>query len=235
MPEDEINTSDNQSLPSDETFDEVNDEKNIIDEVIEGGGEADKSQGDVSLKDKLGEALGKKFPDDETALKAVKDTFNFVGEIGNIKELKSAMNQLQKVFNTDQKGVIKRIDEIVKTGGTGKIDPNQFVAKDDFDRSNFYLNNPDYKPYSRLVETYVKANPGKSREEIVEMDEFKEDFGKIKAHDEAEKSKSVLKSSPRLGKVTDKISEAREHQNKGNQEAAERSAVDAVIDAYPLE
>lgn len=228
MPEEEINTSeDEKSLPSD-------DEKKV-DDAIEGGGEADKPQEDVSLKDKLGNALGKEFPDDETALKAVKDTFNYVGEIGNIKELKSAMGQLQKVFDTDQRGVLNKVEEIVKTGGTGKIDPTKFVAKDEFDRSNFYLNNPDYKPYTRLVETYQKANPEKSREEIAEMDDFKEDFEKIKAHDEAEKSKSVLRSSPRLGKVTDKISEAREAINKGDQSTAEEKAVDAVIDAYPVE
>lgn len=227
MPE-EINTSD-KSLSSD------SDDDKVVDKAIEDGEGADKSQQDVSLKDQLGEALGKQFPDDETALKAVKDTFSFVGEIGNIKELKSVMGQLQKVFNTDQKGVLLKVDEIAKTGGTGKIDPTKFVSKEAFDRSSFYLNNPDYKPYTRLIETYQKANLDKSREEIVEMDDFKEDFDKIKAHDEAEGTKSVLKSSSRLGKVTDKISEAREAQGKGDQSTAEQKAVEAVIDAYPVE
>lgn len=237
MPEEINNSKKDQdtdpSLPSGGEGDDEDEDK-VIDEAIEGGEGADKSQQDVSLKDKLGEALGKEFPDDETALKAVKDTFNFVGEIGNIKELKSAMGQLQKVFNTDQKGVLNKVDEIVKTGGTGKIDPTKFVAKSDFDRSNFYLNNPDYKPYTRLVEIYQKANPDKSREEIVEMDDFKEDFDKIKAHDETEKSKSVLKSSPRLGKMTDKISEAREAADKGDHATAEQKAVEAVTEAYPV-
>jgi len=201
-----------------------------------GDGEgADKSPKDVSLKDELGKALGKEFPTDDAALKSVKDTFSFVGEIGNIKELKSAMGQLQKTFDTDQKGVLNKMDEIVKTGGTGKIDPSKFVNKGDFDRSNFYLNKPEYKPYSSLVETYQKANPDKSREEIIETDDFKEAFGKIKAHDETEKTKSVLGSNPRLGKVTDKISEAKEAQSKGNQPEAEEKAVDAVIEAYPVE
>lgn len=202
----------------------------------EGGGEgADKAQGDVSLKDQLGKALGKEFPDDETALKSVKDTFSFVGDIKNMKELKEVMGQLQKVFDTDQKGVLLKVDEIAKTGGTGKIDPNQFVSKEKFDRSNFYLNNPDYKPYTKLIETYQKANPDKSREEIVETDDFKEDFDKIKAHDDAKDTKSVLKSSPRLGKVTDKIGEAKEAQSKGDQPTAEQKAVEAVTEAYPVE
>ena len=231
MPE-EINNS-NQSLPSEGG--EGDDPNKIVDKAAEGGEGADNSQQDVSLKDQLGKALGKEFPDDETALKSVKDTFSFVGEIGNIKELKSAMGQLQKVFNTDQKGVLLKVDEIVKTGGTGKIDPTKFVSKEDFDRSSFYLNNPNYKPYNRLIETYQKANPDKSREEVVEMDDFKEDFDKIKAHDEAEGSKSVLKSSSRLGKVTDKISEAREAQGKGDQPTAEQKAVEAVTEAYPVE
>lgn len=201
----------------------------------EGGEGADNSQGKgVSLKDQLGSALGKDFPDDATALKAVKDTFGYVGDIKNVQELKSAMGQLQSILNTDQKGVLLKIDEIVKTGGTGKIDPNQYVSKEKYDRSNFYLTNPDYKPYTKLVETYQKANPEKTREEVVEMDDFKADYGKIKAHDEAEGSKSILKSSPRLGKASDKISEAREAQSKGDQVTAEERAVEAVAEAYPV-
>lgn len=201
----------------------------------EGGGEeADNSPGNVSIKDELGKTLGKEFPDDATALKAVKDTFSFVGEIGNIKELKEAMSQLQKVFNTDQKGVLAKVDEIVKTGGTGKVDPTQFVSKDKYDRSTFYLNNPDYKPYSKLIETFQKANPEKTREEIVESDDFKGDFDKIKAHDEAKNTKSILETSPRLGKVTDKLSEAREAQEKGDQTTAETKAVEAVTEAFPV-
>lgn len=240
MPE-EINNLDNDQ-DSDENLDNSlppedseNDSDAVGEATTEGGEGADNSQQGVSLKEQLGAALGKEFPDDKTALKAVKDTFSFVGEIGNIKELKSAMGQLQSTFNTDQKGVLLKVNEIVKTGGTGKIDPNQFVSKEKFDRSNFYLNNPDYKPYSRLLETYQKANLGKSRDEIVKMDEFKEDFGKIKAHDEAEGSKSVLRSSSRLGKMTDKISEAREALGKGDQSSAEQKAVEAVAEAFPVE
>lgn len=235
MPEEINNSNDDQEI--DQSLSPEGDEDNIVDEAIEGDGEGtDASQGkDVGLKDKLGQALGKEFPDDKTALKAVKDTFNYVGEIKNIKELKSVMGQLQGIFNTDQKGVLNKIDEIAKTEGTGKVDPTKFVSKSEYDRSNFYLNNPDYKPYIRLVEVYQKANPDKSRQEIVEMDDFKEDFTKIKAHDEAEGSKSVLRSSPRLGKATDKLSEAREAQGKGDQSIAEQKAVEAVVDAYPVE
>lgn len=73
-----------------------------------------------------------------------------------------------------------------------------------------------------------------TREEIIATDDFKEAHGKIKAHDEAEGSKSILKSSPRLGKASDKISEAREAQGKGDQVTAEQRAVEAVSEAYPV-
>lgn len=201
----------------------------------EGGEGADESQGEgVSLKDTLGKALGKDFPDDATALKAVKDTFSHVGDVKKLNDLKAVMGQLQTTFGTDEQGVLNKIDEIVKTGGTGKIDPSEYVSKDKFDRSNFYLSNPDYKPYSKMIERFQKVNPDKTREEIVEMDDFKEDFEKISAHDKAKNSKSILESSPRLGKATDKMSEAREAQSKGQDSIASDRAVEAVTEAYPM-
>lgn len=237
MPE-ETNNSNKEDPGADPTIPEGgegDDPNKTVEEAAAGGEGAGESQGkDVSLKDQLGTALGKEFPDDATALKAVKDTFSHVGDIKNLNELKEVMGQLQTVFGTDQKGVLSKIDEIAKTGGTGKIDPNKFVSKEKFDRSNFYLNNPDYKPYRKMIEVHQKANPDMTREEIVESDDFKEDFEKIKAHDEAKNSKSILKSNPRLGKASDKMSEAREAQGKGDQETAEEKAVDAVVEAYPV-
>jgi hypothetical protein len=151
--------------------------------------------------------------------------------MGNLKDLDSAMGQLQRIFNTDQKGVLERIGEITKTGG--QVDPTRFVPREDFERTTFYHENPDYKPYTKLVETYKKANPEKSREEIVESDDFKEDFDKIKAHDDAKGAKSVLKSNPKLGGISDKVAESRKDMSEGRQAEAEKKAVEAVIDAFP--
>jgi len=207
------------------TFDEVSDE--VSDETKEtipdeGGDEADVTKSEI--KDELGKALGKEFPDNETALKAVKDTFSYVGKLKDLKNLDNTMSELREVLGTDQKGVIQKIKEMKPTG--------DFVLREEFDKSNFYNQNEEYKPYIKLVETYKRANPDKSRDEVIQSDDFKSAFSKIKSHDEIEQSKSVLKSSPRLGAATDKISQAKELSNKGNLDEAERLATDAVLDAY---
>ena len=195
----------------------------------EGGEETGDSPG-ASIKDQLGKALGKEFPDDETALKAVKDTFSYVGKLKNLESLDTAMDQLQKVLGTDQRGVIEKVEEITKTSVQEKS--GEFVPRAEFDKTNFYSQKPEYAPYKKLVETFKKANPEQSREEIVESDDFKEDFAKIKAHDESETSKSVLKSSPRLGGAIDKMSQARESLDKGKHVEAGDKAVEAVLDAF---
>lgn len=226
MPEENINTSggDNGDQGGENLDNKVNEA--IPDKGGEGAGD---SQG-VGIKDQLGEALGKEFPDDKTALKAVKDTFSYVGKLKNLQSLDSAMDQLQKVLGTDQKGVIQKVEEITKK--SVQEQSGEFVPRAEFDETKFYSQKPEYTPYKKLVETFKKANPDKSREEIIESDDFKEDFEKIKAHDESEKSKSVLKSSPRLGGAIDKISQAKESQRQGKHTEAGDKAVEAVLDAF---
>jgi len=230
MPEtdnEELDTSDD-TFSDDTASDDTDSEEDMVNKAVK-----EAKQPQKTLKDQLGEALSKKFPNDETALKAVKDTFSYVGKLKNLTDLDGAMGQLQKILNTDQKGVISRIEEITKTGG--QVDSNRFVPREEFDRTNFYSQNPAYKPYSKLVENWAKANPDKSREEIVESDDFKEVFEKVKLQDEAANAKSVLKSNPKLGGITDKISESRQHLKEGKIEEAEKKAIGAVLDAYPLE
>ena len=65
---------------------------------------------------------------------------------------------------------------------------------------------------------------------------------KAKAHDEAEGSKSVLQSNPRLGVVQDKLTQSKESAKKfketgdpAHQQQAEDSAVDSVIETMQTE
>ena len=90
----------------------------------------------AEIKDVLSELLGKKFPDDETALKAVKDTFSYVGKAGQeLKELRAKAQQPAE-----------------------NVDPNKFVSREEFLKASFYSENPEYKPYKSIIDKFG-SNP----------------------------------------------------------------------------
>jgi len=202
----------------------------------DGGGADKESQDVVSVKDVLSEALGKNFADDETALKAVKDTFAYVGKAGKVlpqfEKLKSKLGGEEQAIKFMEDIINKEEREAPKAP---EIDTSKFVPRDEFDRETFFSKNPDYEPHRELISDLKKAHPDKSLADIVGLDSFKTVYDKAKSYDEHEQSKSVLKSNPRLGQVTDKMTKAREASQQGNQAYAEDTAVDAVLDAYERE
>ncbi len=165
----------------------------------------------VGIKDVLSEALGKDFKDDETALKAVKDTFSYVGKLG--QEKKALEAKLKSAGTNEQ--------------ATGEITQKIETLEKVLGESQFYADNPEYKPYKNIISKF-----GDKPAEAVKSEEFKNVYSKVKAYDDSENTKSVLQSNPRLGKVTDKMTQAREAIKAGNIQSAEASAVSAVLDAY---
>lgn len=111
------------------------------------------------------------------------------------------------------------------------VDPNQYVSRSEFEEATFYANNPDYKAHSELISA-LAAKHNKPLNEVVQMDSFKSVYEKVKGYDTIEQSKSVLHTNPRLGHVTDKITQAREAIKTGDVSSANRSAVEAVLGAY---
>lgn len=170
----------------------------------------------------LNEAIGKDFTSREGALKSVKDTYSYVGKAGQPKEPAKPAEK-----------------------GTGEVDPEKFVSREEFDEANFYANNPEYTGHKELINTLRKGS-GKSLEEVVQDESFKSVYDKAVAHDENQKTKSVLQSNPRLGSAVDKQQKARdsikamnEATIKGDLVGAEQAldvakfnAVGSVLDAY---
>jgi len=203
------------------------------DPLPEKGGDKTEPE-NLSLK-QLEETLGKKFPDKETALKSIKDTYNYVGKAGKAV---SAMEAFQKEHGLTEDETLSVFKEAaIKTATSDKIEKKEesnFVTKDVLERMSFYNDNPEYKEHSDLIDQLKKANSEKSYKEIVETKSFKTIFEKAKAQDDAEKKKSVLRSSSKLGEVKDLISEARKAQYEGRQTEANSKAVQSVIDAFHL-
>lgn len=211
--------------------DEINNQGGLPNDDENSSGGAEGSDNSKSgLKDELAKVLGKKFPDDATALKAVKDTFDYVGVAGKAHQAIKAVMEARKV---DESQAIEIIKSAAVSGGD-IVDTSKFVTKAELEEKTFYSDNPDYKPYTKLVETFKKANPDKSRAEIIQLPDFKESFEKISNHDATEKQKSVLHSNPRMGVVTDKMAKAKQEADAGKHSEATKDAVGAVIDAFGL-
>lgn len=194
----------------------------------------------VELKDLLGQALGKTFNDNESALKSVQDTYKYVSKAGLYKKAidkvmqtkgldeKSALSYIMENITQEQIPVEPVQAQPVQQGQNQQAEIADTVAKlqRELREANFYANNPDMKPYKELIDSY-----GKPPDEVVKMDIFQTIHAKLRAHDENESARSVLQSNPRLGQVTDKIKEAREIAQTDNSSAG-RLATEAVIDAF---
>lgn len=159
---------------------------------------------DLSLAE-LNAHLGKNFTDKDTALKALKDTFSYVGKAGQVE---------------------KELSELkAKTAGDGQT----AEALRALQNNQFYLQNPQYVPHRALIES-LGADPVK----VVETSVFKETFTKVQGYEESQKMKSVLETNPRLAVSTDNLNKAREAMDARRDDEAKSHAAKAVIEAFEL-
>lgn len=137
----------------------------------------------------LNQFLGKEFKDKDSALKAVKDTYSYVGkrkediaaEIANAQQAPSAQ------------------------------DPNLNSKVQKLEEELFYTQNPQFKGLKDLISTM-----GNDPAEVVETDAFKNVFEKVTVADEVEQKKSVVSSSPRLAQAKSTLDSAVEIANARN-------------------
>ena len=209
-------------------MDEENTNNDVLADVLELN-TADDQLPVGSVAQTLGKALGKNFPDDATALKAVRDTFNYVGSAGK------AMKAIEKLgLNPDK--VLSGEAEVkaqVPTS-TPQVDPSKFVDRETYLRDTFYSKNPQYASSQRIIDSYAQVN-GISHEEAVKSQDLAPLFEKVHGYDDIQSKKSVLESNPRLGAITDKVHKARELKQAGDYTQAGDVATSAVLDAYDLQ
>lgn len=189
-------------------------------------GAASESPEVVSVKDVIGEVLGKQFPSDEAALKSIKDTSDYVGKLGQVvkKLQEKSESSVSNSEISELKQTITRLSD-----------------------ENFYSKNPQYdRDEYRDVLSALRATTGKPLQELVKDRSFVSLFEKANAYEQDEKTKSVLQTNPRLGQVTDKRKEATEALEKSNEavrsgnhdaarayhDSAINAALQAVNEAY---
>lgn len=152
----------------------------------------------------LNAKLGKNFKDTETALKALKDTFSYVGKKKEdiTREVKS---QLDTETKTEQ--LARELEEMRK--------------------ERFFDKNPQFADPNvrKLIESL-----GEKPHEVVERPEFKEVFSKVTSYEESTKMNNVLESNSRLAQSKDTLQKAQELQKSGaSQDAVEELVTKAVL------
>lgn len=187
------------------------------------------------VKDVLSQALNKPFPTNEAAIAAVKDTFSAVGWAGKYKPFITALQQQ----HGGEEGAVRFMEQLVRGGAPANpapaplqgADPSKFVSKEQYDADTFFAGHPELANYRGVIEN-VRTATGKSLAEVIKLPEVETLMTKAKGFDEAEKTKSVLHTSPRIGQITDKVTQSREALKQGDRNAAVAAAIGAVKDAY---
>lgn len=198
----------------------------------------------LPFNEAAGKILGKEFPDIASAGKAIKDTFKHVTEAGESRKAIQAVME-KKGLKAPKEAVDFILSSLESAPAPApaapapaqeakpEFDSTKFVSREEFDKKDFYASNPDLKAHEDLVETFVKANPGKSRAEVVQLPTFKTAFDGVKVV----KQKSIMHSDPKIGPVGDKMHEAREKASSGSAadiKEAGNLATKAVIDAFDI-
>lgn len=169
----------------------------------------------ISLSE-LNQLLGKNFPSKDAALKSIKDTTRYVGKVGQLeKQLAQVGTNLTQETAMPDNEVLSKV--------------RQLEAQ--VEETNFFAEHPEFKEYKDSLRS-MREMTGKPLTELATSEAFKPFLEKARAHDEQQKKRSVLESTPRLGQVRDKIKEAKEMADKGNFPAAEEAAVNAVVESF---
>lgn len=194
------------------------------------------------LHEVLNEALGTSYKSPEDAVTGLKETRNYVGRAGKYAK---AVDAVVKAKGVSEDDAVKYIMETVTTPTpvaplveapkveTPVVKSEEFVSKAEFAKAMFYKDNPDLVPFSTVLDS-MASTQGKSHVEVAKDETFTSLVNAKKAQDESDKSKSVLTSSPKLGQVADKMTQAQEAAKNGKHLQGAKLVTEAVMEAFDI-
>jgi len=141
------------------------------------------AQPETLTLEELNRQLGKNFTNKDTAIKALKDTFSFVG----------------KRREDIEREVSAKSDEVLNS--VRKTEQELATLRKEI----FYKDNPQYAAHRGLIEK-LGSNPA----EVVNNPDFKQVFEKVEGYDKSNNLKTVLESSPRIQATRDSLAKAKE-------------------------
>ena len=180
------------------------------------------SVGGAELLDlsELNQLLGKNFPTKDAAMKSIKDTFSYTGQVG---QLRAELNSLR----SGQAAASSSSSQDSELSSTVK------ALQAELDEQRFVTERPELKDYLPTLRE-LRNSTGKTLNELLSNESLRPLFEKSLAQDAVQKKRSVLESNPRLGQMRNKTDESRAALEKGNLGLAKETAVSAVLDAYNL-
>lgn len=140
----------------------------------------------------INSALGKDFKDKDSALKAFKDTFSFVG-----KRKEDIEAQVRASIQNDG-------GDARTASGDSALQSTVKSLQNDL----FYTKNPQYQEYSDVI-----ASMGGNPAEVVESPAFKKVFEKAQVADKVAAQRSVVSSNSRLAENKTHVQKAIETAN----------------------
>jgi hypothetical protein len=152
--------------------------------------------------------------------------------VGKVGKYKPQIDKLESKFG-GEKGLQTFMENAIQEqtqAAQPSVDSN-FVSKEQYERDNFFSQNPSYAEHRPIIDAMQKAT-GKSLKEVVDLPELKSVLEKVKGYDENQKSKSILHTNPRLGAAVDRMTSANDELKKGNLESASSLATKAVMEAF---
>jgi hypothetical protein len=186
----------------------------------------------LSLEE-LNSYLGKNFKDKDTALKSLKDTYRYVGN--------PTVDALSQKLGAPQEQVAEALKTLMSTQPAG-------MTQEQYQEDRFFDKNPDLEELRPQLSRLRSSDPEASKQswsEFIKSPLVAPLVEKVKGYNEIQGRKSVLESNPRLGAVSDKLSEAKKLAQEARQSgdpfaaqqaenAARESAVRGVLEAYDL-
>lgn len=178
-------------------------EEAVEEDVAEETQETQTETSEDALLQRINKELGKNFKSLDTALKSWKDTTSYVG---------------------------KKKEDIVKE--ETKKPNGDFISREEFLTEIFYRDNAELAEHRDLIDSVAKAKGITPREAVLD-DSLKGTLEKVKGYDQVNKSKSVLKSNPRLASASDKMKKASEMKyDPRKRDELESTVTRAVLEAY---
>lgn len=195
--------------------------------------------------DQVKDALGKDFKDVDSALKSIKDTYNYVGSQAQFKE---QMTALTEKLGTDERGVLSALEALA---GSQKAEVKQaekpqgdYVSKEQYETDNFFAGNKQLEGLKDVLVGLKAGQSGVSWNEFMQQPHIAQLVEQNQAYSEMQSKKSVVESNPRVGQALDKITQAKSAVQQAqtayaagdmggaNQAmlAAKEQAIDSVID-----
>lgn len=179
------------------------------------------SVGGAELLDlsELNQLLGKNFPTKEAAMKSIKDTFSYTGQVGQLRAQLQALQSGQQPQAT--------------AGQDSELTSTVKALQTELEEQRFVTERPELKDYLPTLRE-LRNSTGKTLNELLNNEALRPLFEKSLAQDAVQKKRSVLESNPRLGQLRNKTQEAKDALKEGNHNLARETAVSAVLDAYDL-